>query len=339
MQHHKALLYHNHQLIILDQTQLPHRLKYLRLTNYRQIIGAIKRLQIRGAPLLGIAAAYGLVLESNTSLKNLRSHLFKVAQALKTARPTAVNLSWAVDQMLNIIKNKNIPTCQLNKILLEQARYLEQKEINNSLLIGQYGAPLIKNHSTIMTICNTGWLAAPGIGTALGIIYTAHQQGKKIHVYVLETRPLLQGSRLTAFELTQAKIPYTIITDNMMATVMKDTNLVIIGADRIARNGDTANKIGSLTLAITAQYYKVPFYVAAPTSTIDLTKQTGQDIPIEQRSAEEIICLGKKSITVKNAPVYNPAFDVTPHHLITAIITEQGILKSPYSQSIAKLCV
>ncbi|MBS4015410.1 MAG: S-methyl-5-thioribose-1-phosphate isomerase [Candidatus Latescibacteria bacterium] len=334
---HSAIRFCNRRLIIIDQTRLPDKVYYLRLSNYQQIISAIKHLKIRGAPLIGVAAAYGLALESTRKKPNLRVYLASVANRLKIARPTAVNLQWAVNQMLEIINNRTLSENELKKLLLSQAQTIDKTEQNNSYLIGANGAQLVKKNSTIITICNTGWLAAPGIGTALGIIYTAHNQGKKINVFVLETRPLLQGARLTAYELSQAKIPYTLITDNMVGSVMNKIDMVLVGTDRIVRNGDTANKIGTLTLAITARYYHVPFYVAAPSSSFDLTKKTGQDIIIEQRNGHEVRYIRNQLISPKKSPVYNPAFDVTPHKLITAIITEKGILKPPYPKAISKL--
>jgi methylthioribose-1-phosphate isomerase len=337
MMKQNALRYHSHNLAILDQTLLPNKIRYLELRNYNQVITAIKKLQIRGAPLIGVAAAYSLALESNRRKPNLRLYLKNVAHKLKLARPTAVNLSWAVDQISDIINNKFFPDHELSRIILLKARAIEKREQNSSYQIGKIGAELIKNNSTIMTICNTGWLAAPGIGTALGVIYTANKQDKKLNVFILETRPLLQGARLTAFELAQAKIPYTLITDNMVGTIMNKIDLILVGADRIAQNGDTANKIGTLTSAITAQYYKIPFYVAAPSSSIDLTIKTGKDILIEQRSPNEILYLRKQLIAPKKSPVSNPAFDITPHQLITAIITEKGILKPPFAKTICKL--
>jgi methylthioribose-1-phosphate isomerase len=349
------------RLIILDQTKLPNFITYLELKNHKQVITAIKELKIRGAPLIGVAGAYGLSL---ASLHNCnRSYLKKVANELKSARPTAVNLTWTIDRMLTKINDKKIPNNKLSGALLSEASKIEKQENENSLKIGNIGAQLIKNNMTIMTICNTGRLAVPGIGTALGVIYTAHQQYKNIKVYVLETRPLLQGARLTAFELRNAKIPYTLITDNMMGSVMNPApivevneenmktqqtissqlnnrggankvDIVLVGADRIVRNGDTANKIGTLTLAITAHHYKVPFYVVAPTSSFDLNKKTGEEIVIEERDKKEIIYINNKLIAPSQSNVYNPAFDITPNKLITGIITEKGIIYPPYSKNI-----
>ncbi len=330
-----TLKYKTGSLIILDQTQLPEKIVYLRLNDYQVVIDAIKQLKIRGAPYIGIAGAYGLVL---ASIKNpARAYLINAADRIKSARPTAVNLSWAIERMLLIINNQHLSESNLNKTLLSEAKKIEKQETENSYRIGKTGARLIKNNMTIMTICNSGRLAAPGFGTALSVIYTAHKQGKKINVYVLETRPLLQGARLTAFELCNAKIPYTLITDNMMATAMKKVDLVLVGADRIARNGDTANKIGTLTSAITANYFQVPFYVVAPTSTIDLSKKTGKEIIIEERDKNEILRINNKYIAPPKSNAFNPAFDVTPHKLIAGIITEKGIIYPPYNKTVKNI--
>lgn len=325
------------QLIILDQTKLPNKRSYLKLKNYQQIISAIKQLKIRGAPLIGVAGAYGLALASLKKPLNYRSYLKKVANEIKSARPTAVNLSWAIDRMLKVVNNYRLNDKGLSPALISEATKIDQQEQENSYQIGKIGARLIKDNMVIMTICNTGYLATTGIGTALGVIYTAHKQGKKIEVYVLETRPLLQGARLTAFELLEAKIPYTLITDNMMGAVMSKIDIVLTGADRIARNGDSANKIGTLTLAITANYFKVPFYVVAPFSSFDLTKKTGKDIIIEERNKNEVLYIRKQLIAPKDSDVYNPAFDITPNELISGIITEKGIFRQPFNKSIIRL--
>ena len=275
-----AMRFEQNQLTILDQTRLPNKVTYLQLKTYQKVIAAIKELKIRGAPLIGVAGAYGLALASLKKPLNYRSYLKKVANEIKSARPTAVNLSWAIDRLLPIINNPKISDNKLSDTLILEAIKIDLAEQENSYRIGKIGARLIKDNMTILTICNTGWLAVPGIGTALGVIYTAHKQGKKLKVYVLETRPLLQGARLTAFELENANIPYTLITDNMMGAVMNKVNIILAGADRIARNGDTTNKIGTQTLAITARYYKKPFYIAAPFSSFDLTKKTGKELSL-----------------------------------------------------------
>lgn len=332
-----VIKFNGNSITILDQTKLPNTVKYQQLKTYQDVIDAIKQLKVRGAPLVGVAGAYGLALAAVKRVSNPRAYLKRVARKMRDARPTAVNLSWAIDRMLKIINDPKITDSNLSKRLIQEAKKIETEEQNNSYQIGKIGARLIENKMTIMTICNTGRLAAPGIGTALGIICTAHMQGKNIKVYVLETRPLLQGARLTAFELTKAKIPYTLITDNMMGAVMNRTNIILVGADRIARNGDIANKIGTLTLAITAKYFKVPFYVVAPSSSFDLTILTGKDIVVEERNPSEVRYIKNQLITPKSANVYNPAFDITPHNLITGIITEKGILTPPFDKSIKNI--
>ncbi len=324
-----ALFYQDHALHVLDQSLLPAEMRYLKLTNYLQVISAIKALKVRGAPLIGVAAAYGIAIAAQRRISNFRLALKKAACELQQARPTAVNLRWAVKRLLKIIGDKNVCDYALPARLLSEARLIEQVEKARSFQIGQIGARLIKNNYSRMTICNTGWLAAPGIGTALGVISTAYEQGKKIKVFVLETRPVLQGARLTNFELARTKIPHTLITDSMSGSVMDKIDIVLAGADRIARNGDIANKIGTLTLAITARYYKVPFYVAAPTSSFDLSIKTGKDIIIEERNPDEILKINNRLIAPKNTRAFNPAFDITPARLISGIITEKGIVKPP----------
>ncbi|MEO0132271.1 MAG: S-methyl-5-thioribose-1-phosphate isomerase [candidate division WOR-3 bacterium] len=336
----RALRYTKNQLIILDQSingGLPNNPTYRELKSYEAVITAIKELKIRGAPLIGVAGAYGVALAAATIKPLSKEKLSAIAQEIGAARPTAVNLSWAIARMLKIITDPEVEIKRLPQLLLKEAKNIEAEEAGRSRAIGKIGAELIKDNSKIITICNTGWLASPGIGTALGVIYTAHRQGKKLKVYVLETRPLLQGARLTAYELKCAKIPYVVITDNMIGSVMNQIDIVLVGADRIARNGDTANKIGTLSLAIVARYFKVPFYVVAPTSTIDVTKKTGQEIPIEYRSEFEVKMLNERYIAPHDAQVYNPAFDVTPHDLIAGIITERGIYYPPFIKSLSRL--
>ncbi|MCS7259102.1 MAG: S-methyl-5-thioribose-1-phosphate isomerase [candidate division WOR-3 bacterium] len=336
----RAIRYLQGQLLILDQSidgGLPNNPRYIRLKTYKEVIRAIKELKIRGAPLIGVAGAYGLAIAALSLKKPTVEKLITIAREISRARPTAVNLTWAINRMLKIICDSKVPASKLPQLLLKEAQDIEAQEEKKSILIGEIGAPLLKDNSRVITICNTGWLASPGIGTALGVIYTAHRQGKKLQVYVLETRPLLQGARLTAYELKQAKIPYTVITDNMIGTVMNQIDLALVGADRIARNGDTANKIGTLSLAIVAHYYKVPFFVVAPTSSIDLTKKTGKEIPIEHRAPTEVRILNNIYITPKDAAVYNPAFDITPNSLISGIITEKGIIRPPFTKSLLKI--
>jgi methylthioribose-1-phosphate isomerase len=332
---HQALVWHGHRLILLDQSLLPARIKYVRPFNYQGVVTAIQRLAVRGAPLIGVAGALGLALEARRNPN--RRHLLQAALALKSARPTAINLAWAVERLEMIVRNRSVPDRELAPALEQEALTIQHQEEQRSLRMGKFGANLIKNNDKILTICNAGWLAAPGLGTALAAIYVAHRQRKKVTVYVPETRPLLQGGRLTAFELKQAGIDCVVLTDSMVATVMPEIDLVLVGADRIARNGDTANKIGTFQMALIARHFKKPFYPVAPVSTFDFRARTGNDLPIEQRAPEELIFCGARQIAPPGVRFHNPAFDVTPARLITGIVTDQGILKPPFRPAIAGL--
>jgi len=332
----KPVVFQHNRLKILDQTKLPHRICYRNLENYQAVVKAIKTLQVRGAPLIGVTAGFGLAVEAirQKSRKNLKAYLTKVAEILKQTRPTAVNLAWAIDRCLSTIwvKQAKIP-----EVIINEAKKIYEEEEKASWAIGEIGANLVKKNSKIMTICNAGKLAAPGLGTALAIIYIAQSQGKNPQVYVCETRPLFQGARLTAFELNQAGIPTILITDNMIGTVAEEIDLFLVGADRIAANGDTANKIGTLTLAIVAKYFQKPFYVAAPFSTFDLTKPNGKAIPIELRDEKEVTTIQGRLIAPAGVKAYNPAFDITPGELITGFITEKGIIYPPFAKNIASV--
>ncbi len=319
----------NH-LIILDQTKLPLHESYVRLKTVDDIVDAICQLKIRGAPLIGVVAAYGVTMAArNGSIKKVQAAIKNIGKS----RPTAVNLTWALHRMQKSIKNYR----NLYPILLNEARLIEQEDKNSCLAIGRYGLRLIPSGANIMVYCNAGALATTGIGTALGIIYMAHQDNKKLEVYACETRPMMQGARLTSWELTRNLVKTRVICDNMAAYFMPKITMVIIGADRIARNGDTANKIGSKGLAILAKNHGVPFYVAAPLSSFDPEIKTGSGIPIEQRGHDEIVFFNKQRIISKKSLISNPAFDVTPNHLISAFITEHGIIKPPYKNSIPHL--
>ncbi len=328
---------------IIDQSQLPGRLVYRYCENIREAWWAIKKLQVRGAPALGIMAGYSLILGIRKynfrNFSALEKKLDKVTNYLSSARPTAVNLFWALKRMKKVAgSNKDKPVQSIKNILLEEAHRILAEDKLMCQNIGQYGARLLKNEMNILTHCNAGALATGGIGTALGIIYTAHKQGKKIKVYVDETRPLLQGARLTAWELKRAGIELILICDNMAASLMKQRKVdcVIVGADRIAANGDVANKIGTYNLAVLAKEHRIPFYVAAPTSTLDLKIKSGKDIPIEKRENEEVRKIGKYFIAPPKVKVYNPAFDVCPHKYIEAIITERGVARRPFRESLKK---
>lgn len=318
------------EVVILDQTKLPEEEIYLKLKTVEDVYQAIKNMNLRGAPLIGVAAAYGVVL---AAFKAIPGEIIKAADYIKSARPTAVNLIWAIERMKKKISDIKNPYTEL----LNEARNIEQEDKDACQRIGKFGAELINNNAKIMVHCNAGALATSGIGTALGILYTAKNRNKKFKVYSCETRPRLQGARLTSWELTKNGIETYTICDNMAATYMPDMNIVLVGADRIASNGDTANKIGTRGLAIIAQYYKVDFYVAAPISTFDFNIKSGKDIPIEIRCEDEIRKFNTKNIVAERAKVCNPAFDVTPAGLITGIVTEKEIIRPPYEKKIEGL--
>lgn len=331
---------------MIDQTRLPEELTYIHCSRVENLWEAIKNLRVRGAPALGIAAALGTVIgiqnSSAANYSDFRQDLEKVTGYLATARPTAVNLFWALERMkaaAEAHREKDIP--RIKELLLAEALNIMEENKREGRDIGKKGAALIKDGDTILTHCNAGGLASPDYGTALALISTAQEQGKKVRVYVDETRPLLQGARLTTWELMRAGIDTTLICDNMAAQVMKEgrIDLVLVGADRIAANGDTANKIGTYGLAILAQAHNLPFYIAAPTSTLDLSLDSGHKIPLEERGAEEITDECGKKIAPEGVKVYNPAFDVTPARLITAIITEKGITQPPYRDSLKEQAI
>ena len=324
------------KLRLIDQTLLPEQLKYVELNDTESIFDAIKRLVVRGAPAIGCAAALGLAAIVRPAKFNSANEFLdfvrKNADRLAASRPTAVNLFWALDRCIKKLEeNINLPPAELKNILLETALGIFDEDINMCRSIGKYGNPLIKDGMGILTHCNAGALATGDYGTALSPIYLAHEAGMKIKVYSDETRPLLQGSRLTAWELDQAGVNVVTICDNMAAQVMKEgkIDLVLVGADRIAANGDAANKIGTYGVAVLAKYHNIPFYVAAPYSTFDLSLADGTGIPIEQRRADEIANGFGKRTAPESIEFYNPAFDVTPNELITGIITEKGIVYPP----------
>jgi methylthioribose-1-phosphate isomerase len=313
-------------LKILDQTKLPNKVIYQKIFSYRTLISAIRRLKIRGAPLLGVAVAYGVALEAVKTKKGLREKLSRVIRELSTSRPTAFNLFFALQRMDKIIQS--VPNEEELRIaIIREAEKMEWEEREKCERIGSHGARLLPDKARVLTICNTGILATPGIGTALGVIYKAKEKGKELKVFVCETRPLLQGARLTTWELKRMGIETYLITDGMMAKVMPEIDLVLVGADRIARNFDFANKIGTLTLAICARYYQKPFYCAAPTSTIDNSLRNGKEIIIEEREKEEVLTCQGKMIAPKGIKVLNPSFDIIPHTLLTGLITENGIIR------------
>jgi methylthioribose-1-phosphate isomerase len=316
------------EIIILDQTALPEQEVYVALKNVEDVYRALKTMQVRGAPLIGVTAAYGLVLAAANN-RNIK----EAASYLQSVRPTAVNLTWAVKRMLMRASQSEA----LFSNLLDEAKQIQHDDARACAQMGEHGATLLQDEVRVMVHCNAGALATSGIGTALGVLYTAKAQGKQCTVYSCETRPLLQGARLTTWELTKNGIETYVLCDNMAATYMPEMDLVLVGADRIAANGDTANKIGTRGIAIIAHYYGVPLHVVAPVSTFDFACASGEDIPIETRSEDEIRIFNTKSIVAAQAQVCNPAFDVTPADLITSIVTEKGILHPPFKQSIERL--
>ncbi|MCX8160936.1 MAG: S-methyl-5-thioribose-1-phosphate isomerase [Candidatus Saccharicenans sp.] len=337
-----AIAWKNGSLVMVDQRRLPWKESYLTLKSVEEVARAIEDMVIRGAPAIGIAAAYGLAL-GMANLKagaDVESEFDSYYQRLWRTRPTARNLFWALERMKRVYEeNKMAGLARLKRILLAEARAIEKEDLGINQKIGENGASLIPEGATILTHCNAGALATAGYGTALGVVRAAQARKKKIKVLACETRPFLQGARLTVWELTHDRIPVTLITDNMAGWLMRqgEINLVIVGADRIARNGDTANKIGTYSLAVLAREHRLPFYVAAPLSTFDFSLKSGQDIPIEERKADEVRRVGGRLITLPGVPVKNPAFDVTPARLISAIITEKGIIRPPYTREIAKI--
>ncbi|MEI6515107.1 MAG: S-methyl-5-thioribose-1-phosphate isomerase [bacterium] len=324
------------KVVMIDQTRLPLELTWLKTSDVKEVWHAIKTLQVRGAPAIGIAAAMGVA----TSIQNQFGSTAQLAAAarlaadyLATSRPTAVNLFWALDRMRTVILAAEALTpASFKTRLVEEAMTIRDEDAAMCRAIGKHGATLLKDGDTILTHCNAGGLATAEYGTALAPIYVATEQGKRIHVYADETRPLLQGARLTAWELMQAGVEVTLICDNMAAHVMKTrtVNAVFVGADRIAANGDSANKIGTYGLAVLSRAHGIPFYVLAPSSTFDLSLQNGAQIPIEERAPEEITMGFGKRTAPENVKTYSPAFDVTPGELITGIVCEQGVISPPY---------
>ena len=325
------------RLYLLDQTALPHVSKEVHCSSAMETAAAIHSMQVRGAPAIGVAAAFGMALAAGTltdrvSAQDAEQVLREAGTILKAARPTAVNLAWAVQRMLNTAENIGFAPGQLADTLEKEAERIMAEDIQTNMLIGQHGATLFAKNDCILTYCNTGSLATAGYGTALGVIRSAHAGGKNIRVMACETRPFLQGARLTAYELKAERIPFVLITDNMAGHFMRQGRIqrVVVGADRIAANGDTANKIGTYALAVLAHAHSIPFYVAAPFSTIDLSLENGTQIPIEERPATEVTHIQGVQIAPDGIQVENPSFDVTPADLITAIITEKGVIYPPY---------
>jgi len=331
--------YHDGAVKLIDQTRLPHEVVTLTISDYHQLADAIRTMNIRGAPAIGIAAAYGVVLgiQEIEDEAELDSRFEEIIEPLKETRPTAVNLFWALERMTDVFhthRQAGLP--DLKEKLLGEAKRIHDEDIEANKRIGRYGAELLPDDATVLTHCNAGALATGGYGTALGIVRAAWEKGKLKKVLVDETRPRLQGARLTAWELKQYGIPFELITDSMAGALMAkgDVDAVIVGADRIAANGDTANKIGTYSLAVLAHFHQIPFYVAAPVSTIDASIADGAQIPIEERDHEEVTRIQGAQIAPTDVQARNPAFDVTPAELITAIITERGVLRPPYTEAI-----
>lgn len=336
-----AILWRDHHLHLLDQTRLPGEVAYIRCDTHEILADCIRRLVVRGAPAIGIAAAYGMVvgvLEEFRSIGRMtRAHYEAVEKALLATRPTAVNLRWAIERMHPVFE-ANLGSSNLAEALLAEAVAIHEQDIAMNRAIGQAGAELLSDGDGVLTHCNAGALATGGYGTALGVFRAAVEQGKRIHVYADETRPLLQGARLTAYELKESGIPVTLICDSMAAVLMQAGRIqaVVVGSDRVVRNGDVANKIGTYGLAVLAKHHGIPFYAALPSSTIDLSLEHGEQIPIEQRDAAEVRGYGDCQWGA-DVPVYNPAFDVTPHALVTGIVTEKGLILPPYEVNIPKM--
>lgn len=334
----KTIEWRNNNVRMIDQRLLPARELIRTYRDYKGVAEAIRTMVVRGAPAIGVAAAMGVALGmKGVEGKRARTRFETVARTLKATRPTAVNLAWALERMKRVLEeNLSLDADRLFRRMRDEAIAIYREDIEINRALGRYGAELLPDPCSVLTHCNAGALATAGYGTALGIVRAARESGRKVSVYADETRPFLQGSRLTAWELHKDRIPVTVIADNMAATVLRSgrVNCVVVGTDRTAANGDVANKIGTYPLAVMARRHGVPFYVAAPLSSIDLECASGEQIPIEQRSPREIAEFGGKQITPKGVAIFNPAFDVTPARLVTAIVTERGVAYPPYRKSL-----
>lgn len=343
----KTIEWRDDKVFMIDQRRLPLEEVYVECSDYKQVADAIRTMVIRGAPAIGVAAAMGVALGAlGIDVKDFETFCKKIDQVceiISRTRPTAVNLCWAVQRMqkvLKAMKDHSVPDIKdIKSRLKEEALRIYEEDIAINRKMGEIGQSLIQSGQTILTHCNAGALATAGWGTALGVLYSAKKAGKFFEVFADETRPFLQGARLTAWELHKNGIPVTLITDNMAASFMrqKKIHVVIVGADRIAANGDVANKIGTYGVAVLARQHDIPFYVAAPLSTIDLDCPTGEKIPIEERSVDEVSNFYRQRVAPEGIKIRNPAFDVTPHDLVTAIITEKGIVREPYGENLKKL--
>ena len=334
----KTIEWKNDRVIMLDQRLLPHREVYRACRNYNEVAMAIREMVIRGAPAIGVAAAMGVALGAlHAAPKTFDRSFERILVTLGKTRPTAVNLFWALQRMRQVyLEHRSRGVDVVKRALKEEAQKIYEEDIAGNRRLGRHGVPLLGNAKQIMTHCNAGALATAGYGTALGVLRALKENGKQFEVYVNETRPFLQGARLTAWELKKEKIPATLITDNMAGYLMQNgkVDAIVVGCDRVAANGDVANKIGTYTLAVLAHRHGIPFYVAGPTSSIDVDCPSGKDIPIEQRDPKEVSHIFGKALAPKGIHIFNPAFDVTSQELISAIITEKGVIYPPYQQNI-----
>ncbi len=331
-------------IVMLDQRILPREEVYLTLTRPEEVIEAIADLVIRGAPAIGVAAAMGMALGAQSFADDedqFRAQLADLSDRMNAARPTAVNLRWAVRRVNKVAEGALADGVAAAKDrLVDEAKLMHRQDIEMNRSMGAHGAALVPQDATILTHCNAGALATAGYGTALGVVRAAQEAGKNVNVLADETRPFLQGARLTTWELQKDDIPVTLITDSMAGYMMQQgkVDCVVVGSDRIAANGDVANKIGTYTVAVLANEHAIPFFVAAPTSTVDLEAESGAAIPIEERASDEVVVMNEVRITPEGVSAVYPAFDVTPNHLVTAIITEEGVARAPYTESLAALC-
>jgi methylthioribose-1-phosphate isomerase len=334
----KTIQWKYDRVVMLDQRLLPHKEVYRVCRDYQEVAQAIREMVIRGAPAIGVAAAMGVALgAAKAQVKTFDRDFERIILTLSKTRPTAVNLFWALERMRKIYTvNRSRGVDVVKRLLKDEAQAIYKEDIAANKQLGKFGAQMLRNARHLMTHCNAGALATAGYGTALGVIRALKEAGREFDVFVNETRPFLQGARLTAWELKKEKIPATLITDSMAGYVMQTgrVDAVIVGCDRVAANGDVANKIGTYTIAVLAKRHGIPFYVAGPTSSIDLNCPSGKEIPIEQRDAKEVSHIFGKALAPKGIKVFNPAFDVTSHDLISAIITEKGVIQPPYQQNI-----
>lgn len=340
----KTIEWRDDGVVMLDQRVLPLQEVYLTFTRPEEVISAIADLVIRGAPAIGVAAAMGMALGAQSfsdEPEEFRAQMADLSDRMSAARPTAVNLRWAVRRANRVAEEALTEGVAAAKArLVTEAKLMHRQDIEMNRAMGRHGAALVPDEATILTHCNAGALATAGYGTALGVVRAAHEAGKKVNVLADETRPFLQGARLTTWELQKDDIPVTLITDNMAGHFMKQgrVDCVVVGSDRIAANGDVANKIGTYTVAVLAERHDIPFYVAAPTSTVDLEAASGDDIPIEERSSAEVVSINGVRIVPEGVLAAYPAFDVTPNELVAAIITEEGVARAPYTENLAALC-